>query len=59
MIQIRPKWFPRETVKDLHARSAGLFNILKEFNLQYLFIDLASILFLILKTKWFTSLDFS
>ena len=35
MIQIRLKWFPRETVKDLHASSAGLFKILKEFKLQY------------------------
>ena len=33
MIRIRPKWFPQETVKDLHARSAGLFKILKEFKL--------------------------
>jgi len=33
VVWIRPKWFPRETVKDLHVHSAGLFKILKEFKL--------------------------
>jgi len=36
IVLIRPKWFPQETVEDLHARSVGFFNILKKFKLQYL-----------------------
>jgi len=59
MIRIRPKWFPQKTVKDLHARSAELLKILKEFNLNTYVMDLTSVLFLILKIKWFTSFDFS
>ena len=32
MVPIRPEWFPPETVKKLHARSAGPFQILKKLN---------------------------
>jgi len=54
MIQICPKWFSQETVKDLHACSARLFKILKNLNYNTYVIDLTSVLFSILKTKWFT-----
>ena len=40
MVQIRPKRFPPESVKKLHARSAGPFQILKKLNDNAYIIDL-------------------
>jgi len=36
MVRIRPERFPLGTIKKLHARGAGLFQIFKEAKRQYL-----------------------
>jgi len=40
MVWICPEWFPPGTVKKLHARSAGPFQILKKLNDNTYVIDL-------------------
>ena len=41
MVRIRPEWFPPGTVKKLHARNAGPFQILKKLNNSAYVIDLS------------------
>ena len=40
MVRMRPEWFPPKTVKKLHARSAGPFQILKKINSNAYVVDL-------------------
>ena len=40
MVCMRPEWFPPGTVKKLHVRSAGPFQILKKINSNAYVVDL-------------------
>ena len=40
MVCLRPKRFPLETVKNLHARNTGPFQILKKINSNAYVVDL-------------------
>ena len=54
MVRIRPKRFPLGTVKDLHAIVMDFLKSWMNLNDNIYVIYLASVLFSMLKTKWFT-----
>ena len=35
-MQIRPKWYPLETIQKLQARSLGPFKVLKQLDLMHM-----------------------